>query len=126
MSVLDHVGFGVADFAKSKAFYLEALKPLGMTIVVGGDTWAMMGRDGRPQFWFGETGMKSASPIHLAFAAKDRAQVQAFYKVALAAGGKDNGGPGVRAEYHPNYYGAFVIDPDGHNIEAVCHQPESP
>jgi catechol 2,3-dioxygenase-like lactoylglutathione lyase family enzyme len=121
--ILDHFGFSVADVERSKRFYVEALAPLGIAIVMEGHGWVGMGRDGRPQFWFGGGG-KGAGPIHLAFAARSRAEVRAFYEAALAAGGKDNGAPGVRPEYHPDYYGAFVIDPDGHNMEAVCHTPE--
>jgi catechol 2,3-dioxygenase-like lactoylglutathione lyase family enzyme len=122
--ILDHLGFNVADFAKSKAFYLPALMPLGIGVVMEGDGWAMLGRDGKPQFWFGAYG-PPAGAIHLAFAAANRAQVRAFHAAALATGGRDNGPPGIRAQYHPNYYGAFVFDPDGNNIEAVCHLPEN-
>lgn len=121
--ILDHVGFGVSDFAASRAFLVAALAPLGIGVVAEGDGWAMIGRDGKGQFWFGQHGTPPG-PIHLAFAAADRAQVRAFHAAALAAGGRDNGGPGIRAQYHPNYYGAFVIGPDGHNFEAVCHSPE--
>jgi hypothetical protein len=85
-----------------------------------GDGWAMMGRDGRPQFWFGATG-PAPGPLHLAFAARSRDEVRGFYAAAIAAGGKDNGAPGLRVHYHANYYGAFVIGPDGHNVEAVHH-----
>ena len=85
---------------------------------------AGFGADGKPDFWIGGEGGID-KPLHVAIAAKDRATVEAFYKAALAAGGKDNGAPGIRAHYHPNYYGAFVLDPDGHNIEAVCHAPAS-
>ena len=120
--ILDHIGLAVADFAKSRAFYADALAPLGIDIIMEGDDWAMMGRPGMPQFWFGEH-RQVPGPIHLAFSALDRAQVDAFHEAALAAGGADNGAPGIRAEYHPDYYGAFVIDPDGHNIEAVSHGP---
>ncbi|HEY4163483.1 MAG TPA: VOC family protein, partial [Dongiaceae bacterium] len=118
---LDHIGFTVADFAKSRAFYLAALTPLGMTVVNEEKDWALIGKDGRPEFWIGSAGTPPGA-IHLAFIAETRAQVQAFHAAALAAGGRDNGGPGIRGHYHPNYYGAFVFDPDGHNIEAVCHQ----
>ena len=120
---LDHIGFNVGEFAKSRAFYIDALAPLGIGIFKEGPGWALIGKNGRGQFWIGSFGAK-ASPIHIAFAAANRAQVRAFYDAALKAGGKDNGAPGIRAQYHPNYYGAFVIDPDGHNIEAVCHAPE--
>ena len=123
--ILDHMGFSVRDTERSKAFYVQALAPLGIAIVMKGHGWVGMGREGRPQFWFGGGGGKAgAGPVHLAFAARSRAEVRAFYEAALAAGGKDNGAPGLRPEYHADYYGAFVIDPDGHNIEAVCHAPE--
>jgi catechol 2,3-dioxygenase-like lactoylglutathione lyase family enzyme len=120
---LDHIGFNVSDFPKTKQFLLRALQPLGIGIVMEGEGWAMIGKNGKPQFWFGSFG-SSPGPIHIAFAAENREQVRRFYTAALAAGGKDNGAPGVRAQYHPNYYGAFVIGPDGHNIEAVCHEAE--
>ena len=124
--MLDHIGFPVSDFARSKAFYERALAPLGYRIVKAislsddGDGYAGFG-DRRPQFWIG-TG-KLEGRLHIAFAAKSRAEVRAFYEAALAAGGIDNGAPGLRKEYHPNYYGAFVYDLDGNNIEAVCHNP---
>ncbi len=121
--IFDHIGFTVSDFARSREFYLQALAPLGIEVVLDGDGWAMLGRDGTPAFWFGDVDAPTPGPIHVAFAAADRAQVDAFHAAALAAGGEDNGAPGIRAEYHPNYYGAFVLDPDGHNIEAVCHLP---
>jgi catechol 2,3-dioxygenase-like lactoylglutathione lyase family enzyme len=120
----DHVGFNVKDVAASRSFYVAALAPLGVFVLMEDTGWAMLGRPGEGAFWFGQFGAP-ASPIHLAFAAKTRAEVRAFHAAALAAGGRDNGGPGIRADYHPNYYGAFVYDPDGHNIEAVCHLPES-
>ncbi len=122
--MFDHLGFAVGDFAKSKAFYEKALVALGIGVVMQGDDFVGFGRDGRPQFWVG-IGDAPTTRLHLAFAAKNRAAVQAFYQAALAAGGKDNGAPGLRPDYHPNYYGAFVIDPNGHNIEAVCHSPEA-
>jgi catechol 2,3-dioxygenase-like lactoylglutathione lyase family enzyme len=122
MALFDHLGFGVADFQKSRAFYAEALAPLGISAIFEGEDFAGFGRDGRPQFWV-SVGEKAAGGLHLAFSAKDRATVHAFYDAAIAAGGKDNGPPGLRPNYHPNYYGAFVIDPDGHNIEAVRHSP---
>jgi len=119
---LDHIGFTVNDFAKSKAFYLAVLTPLGMGVVSEGEGWVLLGTDGRPEFWLG--GGTAPGAVHIAFAAKTREQVQAFHAAALTAGGRDNGAPGIRGHYHPNYYGAFVFDPDGHNIEAVCHQLE--
>src|SRR5467141_3019924 len=121
--MLDHIGFPVADFARSKQFYLHALAPLGFGLVkevtaeqTGGGSHAGFGPPARPHFWIG-TGRPVRDPVHVAFAAKDRAAVHAFYDAALKAGGKDNGLPGLRPQYHPNYYGAFVLDLDGHNIE---------
>lgn len=121
--ILDHVGITVSDYARSKAFFLKALAPLRIGLVMETHGFAGFGRDGKPEFWFGE-GAEIQRPMHVAFAAENREQVRAFYHAALAAGGKDNGAPGVRAMYHANYYGAFVIGPDGHNVEAVCHRPE--
>lgn len=121
--ILDHIGYNVRNFAASKAFYVQALAPLGIVVMMEGEGWAMMGRERKPQFWFGALGAPAAG-IHLAFAAADRAQVRQFHAAALAAGGRDNGGPGLRLHYHPNYYGAFVIDSDGNNLEAVCHHAE--
>lgn len=121
--ILDHIGFAVSDFPRSRAFYTAALAPLGIVVVEEGANWAMIGQDGEPRFWFGAIGTPPGR-IHLAFAARNRAEVRAFHAAALAAGASDNGGPGLRPEYHPDYYGAFVIDPEGHNIEAVCHLPE--
>ena len=122
--ILDHIGFNVSDFAASKAFYVRALAPLGIGVEQEGQGWAMLGRPGEPQFWIGSFGAVPG-PIHVAFAADDRDQVRRFHAAALSAGGRDNGAPGLREHYHPDYYGAFVIDPDGHNIEAVCHRPDA-
>ena len=122
--VFDHIGFNVSNFADTKSFLSKALAPLGIIITKEGAGWAMVGRPGEGQLWFGSFG-GAPSPIHIAFAAKDREQVRQFYAAALAAGGKDNGAPGLRPHYHPNYYGAFVVGPDGHNIEAVCHGAEA-
>src|SRR5690242_12903674 len=119
---LDHLGFTVVDFAKSKAFYLAVLTPLGMSIVSEGEGWALFGTEGRAELWLGAG--TPPGPIHLAFKAPSREAVRAFHAAALTAGGRDNGAPGIRGHYHPNYYGAFVFDPDGHNIEAVSHQAE--
>ena len=119
----DHRGFNVSDFAKSRAFYAAALGALGLKPVMEGKDHVAFGPDKQPEFWIGTYG-PAPSRIHVAFAAKNRAQVDAFYKAAIAAGGTDNGKPSLRPEYHPAYYGAFVLDPDGHNIEAVCHRPE--
>lgn len=128
--MLDHVGFAVSDFDRSKAFYLKALKPLGISIVMevtaeqtGNGAAAGFGSGGKPYFWIGEEN-SVGSHVHVALAAPDRRMVDAFYEAAMAAGARDNGAPGLRPHYHPNYYGAFVLDPDGHNIEAVCHAPE--
>ena len=122
--VFDHIGFNVTDFPKAKDFLIEALQPLGIEITLEGEGWAMVGRHGEGNLWFGSYGT-SPGPIHIAFAAKNREQVRQFYAAALAAGGKDNGAPGLRPQYHPNYHSAFVIAPDGHNVEAVCHAPEA-
>ena len=122
--MFDHIGFHVSDFAKTKAFLLAALEPLGIGVVSEGEGWAMLGRGTKPQLWFGAFG-PAPQGLHLAFAAADREQVRRFHAAALAAGGQDNGGPGLRPQYHAHYYGAFVIGPDGHNVEAVCHTPEA-
>jgi catechol 2,3-dioxygenase-like lactoylglutathione lyase family enzyme len=126
--VIDHTGLDVGDFAKSRDFYAAALAPLGYTLIMEvqenqfGAKAAGFGAKGKPDFWIGGEGGLN-KPLHIAIATKERAAVDAFHKAALAAGGKDNGAPGIRAHYHPNYYGAFVLDPDGHNVEAVCHAP---
>ena len=120
--IIDHIGFAVSDFEKSKQFYAQSLAPLGIQLVMEVEGWAGFGKDNKPEFWFGPGG-KVQPPMHIAFSADNREQVDQYYQAALAAGGKDNGAPGIRAIYHPNYYGAFVYDPDGHNIEAVCHKP---
>lgn len=122
----DHIGISVTDFHASKVFYTKALEPLGLAIVKEGDGWVTLGKSGRHQFSFSAVRIGDLpGPIHVAFAADTREQVREFYKAALAAGGKDNGPPGIREHYHPNYYGAFVIGPDGHNIEAVCRLNEA-
>lgn len=129
--MLDHVGIPVSDFARSRAFYDAVFAPLGYALVMevgpertgDGSSAAGFGRDGKPDFWIGDDG-KPAVHTHVAFVAASRAQVDAFHQAALAAGARDNGAPGLRPHYHANYYGAYVLDPDGHNIEAVCHAPE--
>ena len=130
--MIDHIGFPVSDYARARAFYTRALAPLGYGIVMevtqqqtGHAPAAGFGANGKPDFWIGGEGGEGGSnkPLHVAILAKDRATVDAFYREAIAAGGRDNGAPGIRAHYHPHYYGAFVLDPDGHNIEAVCHAP---
>lgn len=121
-SMIDHTGIRVSDFKRSFAFYERALAPLGYAPIMTFETWAGFGVGQKPDFWFG-TGEPPKDSVHIAFAAKGRDVVRAFYDAAIAAGGRDNGPPGVRPQYHPSYYGAFVLDPDGHNIEAVCHEP---
>jgi catechol 2,3-dioxygenase-like lactoylglutathione lyase family enzyme len=129
MSGVDHTSLSVSDFAKAKAFYAAALGPLGITVlmefpkaVTGSVDVAGLGSNGKPFFWLADAG-KTSPRIHIAFVAGSRAEVDAFYKAAIAGGGKDNGAPGLRPMYHPDYYGAFVLDADGHNVEAVCHKP---
>ena len=123
MSIIDHVGLATTDFVRSMAFYSAALGTLGIKPLVefteGGHSHAGFGRD-RPTFWIG-SGKQHRGEAHVAFVAGSRAEVDAFYTAALANGGRDNGKPGLRPHYHANYYGAFVLDPDGYNIEAVHH-----
>jgi len=119
--MIDHLGISIQDLQKSKEFYLKALKPLGYGIVMEFETAVGFGPKGKPAFWIAPG--KASGHVHVALIATTRAQVDAFYEAALQAGGRDNGKPGLRAHYHPDYYGAFVFDPDGNNIEAVCHQP---
>ena len=128
--MIDHVGFAVSNYERAKEFYGKALAPLGYSLLMemsaeeteSGYAAAGFGAEQKADFWIGGEG-KLEKPLHVAIVAKTRANVDAFYRAALAAGGKDNGAPGIRANYHPNYYGAFVLDPDGHNIEAVCRSP---
>ena len=127
--MIDHLGFSVQDHAASKAFYLKALAPLGISVVMEvpkavtghSSDHTGLGANGKPFFWISEG--KAASSMHLCFVAETRTAVDAFYKAALSAGASDNGKPGIREHYHPNYYGAFVIDVNGVNLEAVCHKP---
>jgi catechol 2,3-dioxygenase-like lactoylglutathione lyase family enzyme len=121
--IIDHIGFAVSDHDRSKRFYAAALAPLGIELILEVEGWSGFGANRKPELWFGP-GEAPKSRLHIAFTAARREQVRQFYQAALAAGGKDNGPPGIREIYHPNYYGAFVFDPDGHNIEAVCHKPE--
>lgn len=128
--MIDHCGVTVSDFERSKHFYTQALSPLGYTLLMalsaeqtGEANVAGFGVAPKPDFWIAD-GAPNTPPVHVAFRADSRAQVDAFHRAALAAGGSDNGAPGLRLHYHPSYYGAFVRDPDGHNIEAVCHHPE--
>lgn len=135
--MIDHLGLTVGDLDVCRTFYDAAFAPLGIAVVMSvtaeqtghyghlGYGPAADGRDiqaGKPSFWIGG-GPAPTGPTHVAFTAKSRAAVDAFHAAALAAGGTDNGPPGLRPHYHPNYYGAFVLDPDGRNIEAVCHAP---
>jgi catechol 2,3-dioxygenase-like lactoylglutathione lyase family enzyme len=121
--MIDHVGFGVSDYQRSKAFYEQALAPLGITLLMEVKRQAAgFGRDGKPFFWI-EMNRPSVTEVHVAFDADDRPTVDAFHRAGLEAGGADNGAPGVREIYHPDYYGAYILDPDGNNIEAVCHRP---
>ena len=122
--MFDHIGFGVSNLAESKAFFLEALAPLGVTVVVEGPYGVGIGLPMKPSLWLHQT-KETPARLHLAFVAASRAEVDAFHRAALAAGGRDNGAPGLRPHYHENYYGAFVIGPDGHNVEAVCHKPRA-
>ena len=128
--MIDHTGLHTKDPAKSRAFYEAALAPLGYAVLrtvpkefTGGKVVVGYGVAPKPDFWVAE-GTPESPSLHIAFRAKNRAEVDAFYQAAMAAGGRDNGPPGIRAHYHPNYYGAFVFDLDGHNIEVVCHLPE--
>lgn len=132
--MIDHTGVTVSDLPRALAFYRAALAPLGYQVlfefpaeVTGGAAVAGLGVAPKADFWLG-TGTPNRPPLHVAFRASARAQVDAFYAAALAAGGRDNGAPGPRPHYHADYYGAFVLDPDGHNIEVVCHEsiPASP
>jgi catechol 2,3-dioxygenase-like lactoylglutathione lyase family enzyme len=130
-SMLDHIGLAVTNLHRARSFYEAALQPLGIFLLMevtpeqkGTPGTALgFGREGKPFFWIGDN-ERVGEGTHVAFAVPDRAQVDAFHAAALAAGGRDNGAPGLRPHYHPNYYGAFVYDPDGINVEAVCHAPE--
>ncbi len=124
--MFDHVKFGVSDYATSKAFFLQALAPLGVSVVSEGepDYGVELAATGPTSLCLFRTD-RTPAPLHLAFTAETRAQVDAFYRAALAAGGHDNGAPGLRPNYSPTYYAAFVIGPDGHNLEAVCHAADA-
>jgi catechol 2,3-dioxygenase-like lactoylglutathione lyase family enzyme len=127
--MLDHIGIAVSDFESAQRFYAQALAPLSISLQMsvtreqtGASAHAGFGSQGKPYFWIGD-GRAPATGVHVAFTAGTRAAVDAFHAAALAAGGRDNGAPGLRPHYHAHYYGAFVLDPDGNNIEAVCHAP---
>lgn len=119
-TTVDHIGINVTDFEKAKKFYAAALKPLDMTVMMDFGVTVGLGED-RPFLWLSEG---APGHVHLALTAKNRKAVDDFYAAAIKAGGRDNGKPGLRPEYSNNYYGAFILDADGHNIEAVCHAPE--
>jgi catechol 2,3-dioxygenase-like lactoylglutathione lyase family enzyme len=121
--MLDHLSIGVTDLARSRAFYEGALAPLEYKVIFESSGVVGLGAADDTDFWITTERPAPGGQIHIAFAAADRSVVDAFHEAALAAGGEDNGGPGVREIYHPDYYGAFVLDPDGHNVEAVCHRP---
>jgi len=129
--MLDHIGLAISDIRRSEAFYAAALEPLGIAKLYeygpektdSGGTAIGFGKDMMPFFWIGDK-ERVGEGTHVAFNAPNRAAVDAFYEAAIAAGGRDNGPPGLRPKYHPNYYGAFVLDPDGINVEAVSHRPE--
>jgi catechol 2,3-dioxygenase-like lactoylglutathione lyase family enzyme len=121
--MFDHVGLNVTDKAKSKAFYEKALAPLGYAVVMDFPEGTGFGPEAKPIFWIARRKPVNTG-VHVAFHCAKRKTVDAFYDAAIAAGGKDNGKPGIREHYHPSYYGAFVLDPDGNNIEAVCHDPQ--
>jgi catechol 2,3-dioxygenase-like lactoylglutathione lyase family enzyme len=128
--MLDHIGFVVSDFDRSRRFYSHALAPLSIALLLevtaeqtGAGAHAGFGAEGKAYFWIGNQG-HALKGLHVAFVARSRRQVDEFYRAALQSGGRDNGAPGLRPHYHENYYGAFVLDPDGNNVEAVCHVPE--
>jgi catechol 2,3-dioxygenase-like lactoylglutathione lyase family enzyme len=121
--IIDHIGLAVGDYEKSKQFFSRALAPLGIELVMEIGGYAGYGKNGKAELWFGSGG-EIQRPMHIAFIADSRDQVKAFYAAAMAAGGTDNGPPGIREIYHPNYFGAFVNGPDGHNVEAVCHKAD--
>lgn len=125
-TIIDHLGIKVSDIDRSIAFYREVLGTLGIEVLadftVGGGRHVGFGTD-KPDFWI-SGGRPLRGETHVAFTAASRSEVQAFYSVALSVGGRDNGAPGIRAQYHPTYFGAYVLDPDGNNVEAVCHKPE--
>jgi catechol 2,3-dioxygenase-like lactoylglutathione lyase family enzyme len=121
--MIDHVALNVSDLERSKQFFLAALSPLGYSLMAEGPEWAGLGTEGRADFWIGVG--TPAPGVHLAFRTEERSLVDAFHAAALAAGGLDNGAPGLRPHYHQDYYGAYVVGPDGTNLEVVCHSPGS-
>jgi catechol 2,3-dioxygenase-like lactoylglutathione lyase family enzyme len=123
--MIDHATFRVGDLSRSRRFFVEALAPLGYRVVAEYPQGIGLGAGARADFWV-ILGAPGTTGVHVAFAAETRAAVDAFHAAALKAGGVNNGAPGVRARYHPEYYGAFVLDPEGNNVEAVCHEPQGP
>ena len=122
--MFDHIGLRSNSVETLETFFLRALAPLGVTVAMKGPHGAGLGKNGKPSLWIYKA-EEPPAPLHLAFTAERRSQVDAFYSSAIEAGGQDNGPPGLRTHYHPTYYSAFVIAPDGHNVEVVCHQPEA-
>lgn len=122
--MFDHIGIHARNREASETFFLCALAPLGVSIAMKGPHGAGLGKNGKPLLWIYET-QDTPTPLHLAFTAERHSQVDAFHCAAIEAGGRDNGPPGLRTHYHPHYYAAFIISPDGHNVEAVCHLPEN-
>ena len=121
--MFDHIGIGASNLEASKTFFVKALAPVGVTVVMEVPDAVGLGRDHKPSLWLSASTVK-CGPLHLAFTAETRSQVDDFFRRAVATGGKDNAPPGLRPHYHPNYYGALVIGPDGRNVEAACHRPE--
>lgn len=122
--MFDHIGIPASNVEASETFFLRALAPLGVGVAMKGPHGSGLGKNGKPSLWLYESPAHPA-PLHLAFKAERRSEVDAFYRAAMETGATDNGPPGLRPHYHPNYYAAFVIGPDGHNVEAVCHLPEN-
>lgn len=122
--MFDHLGIGASNVETSTSFFLRALEPLGVGIAMKGPNGVGLGKNGKPSLWL-HMSEGQPLPLHLAFSAGNRSEVDGFYRAAIDAGGQDNGPPGLRLHYHPNYYAAFVIAPDGHNVEVVCHLPEN-
>jgi catechol 2,3-dioxygenase-like lactoylglutathione lyase family enzyme len=123
--MFDHVVLGASDYEASKAFFLKALEPIGVEVVMEGPLGVELSADGKSSLCIRRT-PETPSPLHLAFRAENRRQVEAFHRAAIEGGARDNGPPGLRPQYHPAYYAAFVIGPDGHNVEVVCHEPDNP
>lgn len=123
--MIDHIGICVSDVSVSRAFYTRVLAPLQIACIAEDRGWLGYGRGNKADFWFGE-GRHVHAPMHIAFTADNMRAVNEFFTAALSAGATDNGKPGLREHYHAHYYAAFVLDPDGNNIEAVCHEPDVP